>query len=515
MSIADVSAMPVREVLEWTRGLAPEQGEVSARILPELASRLAQIERLGAGYLTLDRATNTLSTGEAQRIRLAAELASNLQGVCYVLDEPTVGLHPRDTEAMIQALTDLRDRGNTVVVVEHEERLIRSADHVIDMGPGSGPNGGRVTAQGTVGEVSGCAESVTGRLLLQEPARKPPERRSLEDSGSLRIKRASLHNLLGVDVAIPLARLVCVTGVSGSGKSTLIRDVLRAGLEARLQGRHLPQVLGDLQGWEEVARVREVDESPIGRTPRSVPATYVGIMAPLRRIFARTPEARARGFTPARFSFNVPGGRCESCKGHGRHKVEMPLLPVVYLECEACGGGRYNQETLEARFKGMSIAEVLDLGVDQALEAFANFPQVAAPLEFLSAIGLGYLKLGQPSPTLSGGEAQRIKLAAEMARSTSKRSLFILDEPTTGLHMADVARLLGVLQQLVQRGDSVVAIEHDLDVAAAADWVIDMGPEGGSGGGRVVARGKPEEVAAAGASWTGRYLRSYLQGAGR
>jgi excinuclease ABC subunit A len=362
-----------------------------------------------------------------------------------------------------------------------------------------------------VREIADCAESVTGRWLREESVRELSEKRPLGECERLRITGARLHNLQGVDAEIPLARFVCVTGVSGSGKSTLVREVLRSGLEARLRGRGLPPVLEDLQGWEGVSRVREVDESPIGRTPRSVPATYVGIMDPVRRLFARTPEARARGFTPGRFSFNVSGGRCESCKGHGRHKVEMPLLPVVYLECETCGGRRYNPETLEARFKGHSIADVLEMSVDEARDLFANFPAVSGALGLLSAIGLGYLQLGQPSPTLSGGEAQRIKLAAEMARPSAKRSLFILDEPTTGLHMADVSRLLDVLQQLVQRGDSVVAIEHDLDVAAAADCVIDMGPEGGAGGGRIVAAGSPREVAGSGSSWTGRYLRAYLE----
>ena len=510
-NIGNIARLPIREAKTWVRGLGQMRQEVSHRILPELVNRLTLLEDLGVGYLTLDRATAPLSTGEAQRIRITAELASNLRGVCYVLDEPTVGLHPRDTEALLKALSDLRDRGNTVVVVEHEEPVIRSADWVVDIGPGAGQNGGRVVSTGSPAALQRSRNSLTG-LWLRGSGQAPQwARHPLEGAERLKAAGASLHNLKDVTVEIPLGRLVAVTGVSGSGKSTLIRDVIYRALKARLSGRPLPPVLRELTGWEKIQHAREVDESPIGRTPRSVPATYVGIMDSLRDLFAQTPDARARGYRSSRFSFNVGGGRCERCEGHGQHKVVMPLLPVVYTPCDSCGGGRYNPDTLAVTFKGRSISDVLRMTVDEALVLFEALPHLVRPLKFLSEIGLGYLRLGQPSPTLSGGEAQRTKLAAEMANGGSGRSFYVLDEPTTGLHMADVAKLLSVLQRLVARGDTVVVIEHDLDVVSAADCIIDLGPEGGEEGGQVVAWGPPEEVARSKQSKTARYLREYFR----
>jgi excinuclease ABC subunit A len=483
---------------------------VLERVMPELAGRLDFLAQLGLGYLTLDRGTDTLSTGEAQRIRIAAALASNLRGVCYVLDEPTVGLHARDSEALARALLRLRDRGNTVVVVEHDERLIASADHVVDLGPGAGPHGGRVVAQGPPAAVARVEESATGRWLAGRGERAEWPRRPLRPAPRLAVSGARLHNVRGLRVQVPLERLVCVTGVSGSGKSTLVRDVLFRAVKARLQGRRLPPVLSELRGWERVDRVLEVDESPIGRTPRSVPATYVGVMDGIRALFAATPDARALGYGPGRFSFNVARGRCQRCEGQGRLRVTMSLLPDVYVDCESCHGRRYNHDTQAVRFKGKSIAEVLAMTVEEARELFSAFGPIRRPLEFLSEIGLGYLPLGQPSPTLSGGEAQRIKLAAELASPGPGRSLYVLDEPTTGLHMADVAKLVGALQRLVDRGDSVVVIEHNLDVIAAADCVIDLGPEGGAAGGTLVAWGPPEEVASVRESRTAPYLADTL-----
>ncbi len=511
LNIAEVARMPIRETLAWVQGLAPGREEVRQRIVPELENRLRFLDELGVGYLTLDRAANTLATGEAQRIRIAAELASNLRGVCYVLDEPTVGLHPRDVQALLKAFRGLKEHGNTVVVVEHQATVIRAADHVIDLGPGAGPHGGRVVAQGSPEAIARAKQSATGRWLRGEARGPVWAKRPLENAPRLTVAGARLHNLQNLTVEIPLGRLVCVTGVSGAGKSTLVRHVVFRALKARLARQELPPWLADLRGWEALRHVKEVDESPIGRTPRSVPATYIGVMTAIRSIFARTPEARARGYSAGRFSFNVAGGRCPRCQGHGHHKVEMPLLPVVFVPCEACGGSRYNPDTLAVTLKGKSIAEVLDLTVEEALALFAAFPQVARPLKFLVDIGLGYLKLGQPSPTLSGGEAQRTKLAAELATEPAGRTFYILDEPTTGLHMADVARLISVLQRLVDRGDTVVVIEHDLDVMAAADCVIDLGPEGGREGGRLVAWGSPEEVARCEESRTARFLREHLE----
>ncbi len=511
--IGDIAALTVREARAWLRGLEIGQTiEVTERVLPELASRLALFDDLGLGYLTLDRATDTLSTGEGQRVRVVAQLAGTLGGVCYVLDEPTVGLHPRDAEALLRALFGLRDQGNTVVVVEHDESVIRSADHVIDLGPGAGPDGGRVVAAGSPAAVARAPGSVTGLWLRGAGERPRWPRRPLAGAPQLSVKGARLHNLRGLDVGLPLGRLVCVTGPSGSGKSTLMRDVVYGALKARLAGERLPPLLQDLQGWQGVvARVLEVDESPIGRTPRSVPATYVGAMDGIRDLFATSPDARARGYRGGRFSFNVKGGRCEKCEGQGRLRVTMSLLPEVYIPCESCAGRRYNADTLAVTLRGKSISDVLSMTVDEAREFLFPFPALRRPLVFLSEIGLGYLQLGQASPTLSGGEAQRIKLAAELAAPGLGRSVYLLDEPTTGLHMADVAKLVGALHRLVDRGDTVIVIEHNLDVVAAADCVVDLGPEGGAEGGRVVAWGPPEEVARTKGSRTAPHLRRFLR----
>jgi excinuclease ABC subunit A len=510
-TIGDVSSLTVREAQGWLRAFEDAvPPEVRERVWPELTTRLELLDRLGLGYLTLDRSADTLSTGEAQRIRIVAALASNLRGVCYVLDEPTVGLHPRDDEALTNALLGLRDRGNTVIVVEHEESLIRKADHVIDLGPGAGPHGGRVVAEGPPARVAQAKGSVTGLWLAGRATRPPWPRRNLEDTARLTVVGASLHNLRGLTVDVPLGRLTCVTGVSGSGKSTLVRDVLFRALKTRLAGRKLPDVLRELRGTKGLGRALEVDESPIGRTPRSVPATYVGIMDPIRQLFAATPDARALGYGPGRFSFNVAGGRCERCEGQGRLRVTMALLPEVYVPCEACRGRRYNADTLAVRFKQKSIGDVLEMTVEEALAFFQSVPSVRRPLAFLEEIGLSYLQLGQPSPTLSGGEAQRIKIAAELASPGFGPSVFVLDEPTTGLHMADVARLVGALQRLVDRGDTVVVIEHNLDMIAASDCVIDLGPEGGAAGGQVVAWSRPEDVVRVKKSETARYLKGVL-----
>ena len=535
-SIAQLTHLPAAKFAAVLRKLELKgrEIEIARDLVAELSARTAFLCDVGLGYLQLDRPAPTLSGGEAQRIRLAAQLGSNLQGVCYVLDEPTIGLHPRDNAVLLDTLDRLRSKGNTLVVVEHDEETIRRADHVIDLGPGAGTRGGRVVAQGTAAELARLADSPTGRCLAMPLRHSSARRRPVgRDSSFLRIADASLHNLQGVDARFPLGRLTVVTGVSGSGKSSLARDVLLGNLR-RLVGRSTragalrgapPPVAGcgSIEGWQTISRVLEVDQTPIGKTPRSCPATYIGFWDSIRRLYAETTEARIRGFTASRFSFNTAGGRCEACEGQGMQRIEMSFLPDVQVLCDVRGGRRFNRETLSILFRGKSIGETLALGVDEAVVSFAAHRSIHHPVQLLADVGLGYLSLGQPSPTLSGGESQRIKLVAELAKTrtdsvgldTARRegqhTLYVLDEPTVGLHMADVEKLIHVLQRLVDAGNTVVVIEHNLDVMAEADWIVDLGPEGGSGGGRLVAEGDPDTVARrATKSHTARILGRFL-----
>jgi len=466
---------------------------------------------VGLNYLSLDRSADTLSGGEAQRIRLASQIGSGLTGVMYVLDEPSIGLHQRDNDRLIGTLRHLRDLGNSVLVVEHDEDAIRAADHVIDMGPGAGVHGGQVIAQGTAAEVAANPESLTGKYLAQVLRIAVPEQRR-EPLAGLRILNARGNNLKGVTVDIPVGVMTCVTGVSGSGKSTLVNDTLYAAVARHLYNSHTePEAHDGIEGLDAFDKVINVDQSPIGRTPRSNPATYTGLFTPIRELFAEVPTARERGYGPGRFSFNVAGGRCEACQGDGVLKVEMHFLPDVYVPCDVCHGRRYNRETLEVQYKGKNITEVLEMTVEDAHAYFNAVPNLARKLQTLLDVGLGYIRLGQSATTLSGGEAQRVKLALELSKRDTGRTLYILDEPTTGLHFADIDLLLKVLHQLRDAGNTLVVIEHNLDVIKTADWLIDMGPEGGAGGGTVVAVGTPEQVAAAPASVTGRYLAPLLQ----
>ncbi|NLD69536.1 MAG: excinuclease ABC subunit A, partial [Limnobacter sp.] len=576
LSIAELTAMPVDDCLRWLRqlGFSGREQEIARDVLTEIRSRLEFLAAVGLGYLTLDRAAPTLSGGEAQRIRLAAQLGSNLQGVCYVLDEPTIGLHPHDNRILLDTLEALREKGNTLLVVEHDEDTIRRADHVIDIGPGAGRLGGRIIATGRHDELAKHPDSLTGRFLANPlphplvPPRPVPatgadsasiaEGRpssptvaiaSTEGAGAtsawLSLRGAHLHNLRHVNARIPLRRMTVVTGVSGSGKSTLARDVLLANVaalvHARNQRRPLPKPAGvdAIEGWEGITRVLEVDQTPIGKTPRSCPATYVGFWDAIRRLFADTSEARIRGWGPGRFSFNTAGGRCEACAGQGQQTIEMSFLPDVKVLCDVCRGSRFNRETLAVLLRGKSIGDVLAMDVDEALAFFAAHPAIARPLQLLQDVGLGYLTLGQPSPTLSGGEAQRIKLVTELAkvridgagdgdddprvlRARAKalaagrrlppppQTLYVLDEPTVGLHMADVEKLIRVLHRLVDAGNTLVVVEHNLDIWAEADWIVDLGPEGGAGGGRIVAAGPPAELAARGVTHTARALAGFL-----
>jgi excinuclease ABC subunit A len=510
--IEDFCALSARRALEWVEQieLSETDRHVARLILREITERLRFLENVGIGYLSMDRAAATLSGGEAQRIRLATQIGSSLVGVLYILDEPSIGLHQRDNSKLIATLERLRDLGNTVIVVEHDEQTMRAADHLVDLGPGAGEHGGRIVAQGTAKEVERVKESLTGQFLAGTRTIEVPKRRRTP-SGYLEIVGASEHNLRDIDVHVPLGVLTCVTGVSGSGKSTLVNDILYKAVANRLhRARRRPGAHRAIHGIDQLDKIIAVDQSPIGRTPRSNPATYTGLFDVIRDLFSKTQEARARGYKPGRFSFNVKGGRCEVCRGDGQIKIEMHFLPDVYVPCEQCHGKRYNRETLEVRFKGKSIADVLDMPVEEALQFFEHIPKVRRRLETLHAVGLGYVRLGQPATTLSGGEAQRVKLATELSKVATGRTLYVLDEPTTGLHFADVERLLDVLQRLVDAGNSVVVIEHNLDVIKSADRLIDMGPEGGEEGGMAIAVGTPEEVAAEPQSHTGQFLAELL-----
>ncbi|MEN6466722.1 MAG: excinuclease ABC subunit UvrA, partial [Syntrophaceae bacterium] len=515
--IGEIVSLPDAEALKLVGSMSfrGRDAEIADGIVKELLPRLKFLDQVGLGYLGLDRRGDTLSGGEAQRIRLAAQLGSNLRGICYILDEPTIGLHPRDNTVLISTLKELKERGNTILVVEHDEETIRSADHIIDLGPGAGPEGGRIIAQGSLPEIRKNPGSLTGAFLNGSRGRGAGSRMRVNGNGQwLELRNASRHNLKGVTARIPLGTLTCVTGVSGSGKSTLIKEELFPALRQALSG---PSSNGDspgigarLAGWQGLTRAVEIDHSPIGRTPRSTPATYVGILDEIRKLFSLVPEARMRGYGPGRFSFNVKGGRCETCAGQGMIKVEMNFLPDVYIECEECGGRRYNEETLDVRYRGKNIHDVLAMSFREGLDLFSSISSLKKPLELLNDIGLGYLTFGQSSPSLSGGEAQRIKLAKELAWGNG-RALYIMDEPTTGLHMADTERLLAVLQRLVDRGHTVVVIEHNLDIIRSADYIIDLGPEGGGAGGSIVAAGNPHEILKeASRSHTARYLKKYL-----
>jgi excinuclease ABC subunit A len=513
-SIADVTNLSIGDASQWLGALELGEREkaIADRVLREIQARLSFLVDVGLDYLSLDRPAATLAGGEAQRIRLATQIGSGLVGVLYVLDEPSIGLHQRDNTRLIETLVRLRDMGNTLIVVEHDEDTIKVADWVVDIGPGAGEHGGEIVVSGTVDDLLASETSLTGQYLSGRKQIAIPEaRRASEPGRELVVKGAREHNLKGVDVTFPLGCFVAVTGVSGSGKSTLVNDILYTTLANQLnRARHVPGRHRTITGLEQLDKVVHVDQSPIGRTPRSNPATYTGVYDHIRKLFAQTSEAKMRGYLPGRFSFNVKGGRCEACSGDGTIKIEMNFLPDVYVPCEVCKGARYNRETLEVHYKGRTIAEVLDMPIEEAADFFAAIPPIARHLTTLTDVGLGYVRLGQPAPTLSGGEAQRVKLASELQKRSTGRTIYVLDEPTTGLHFEDIRKLLLVLQGLVDKGNSVVVIEHNLDVIKSADWIIDMGPEGGFGGGTVVAEGPPEFVATVPASHTGRYLAKVL-----
>lgn len=515
LNIMDICTLGVEDALDLFENklkLTEQEAFIATQIMKEIKSRLGFMNNVGLSYLELSRAANTLSGGEAQRIRLATQIGSGLQGVLYVLDEPSIGLHQRDNDRLIATLKHLRDLGNTVLVVEHDEDTIRHADYLLDIGPGAGVNGGNVVAQGTPDEVANDANSITGRYLSgAEKIAIPKKRRQVKADRALVIKGARENNLKNIDVTLPLGVMTVVSGVSGSGKSTLVNDILAKELSARLHRAHeVPGSHDNIEGIEHLDKVIVIDQSAIGRTPRSNPATYTGVFTAIRELFAGTPEANIRGYKAGRFSFNVKGGRCENCQGDGVIKIEMHFLPDVYVTCDVCKGKRYNREALEIKYKDATISDVLEMTVEQAASFFENIPAIARKLDTLVDVGLGYIRLGQPATTFSGGEAQRIKLASELSRRSTGKTLYILDEPTTGLHSADVNRLLGILQKLVEGGNSMVIIEHNLDVIKTADHIIDMGPEGGLGGGSVVASGTPEEITKVAESFTGKYLKPLL-----
>jgi excinuclease ABC subunit A len=513
-SVPEVSSLSVARAIEFfgTLTLAGWRGEIAVKIVKEIGDRLGFLGNVGLGYLTLDRSADTLSGGEAQRIRLASQIGSGLVGVMYILDEPSIGLHQRDNQRLLDTLVNLRDLGNTVIVVEHDEDAIRQADYVVDLGPGAGVHGGQIVAQGTAAEVIAHPDSITGQYLSgRKRIEIPKSRRTADPKRMLRVSGATANNLKNVTAEFPLGLMTCVTGVSGSGKSTLVNDTLFRGVATSFNHASAGTAHFDrIEGLEFIDRVIEIDQSPIGRTPRSNPATYTGLFAPIRDIFASVPESRARGYEAGRFSFNVKGGRCEACQGDGVIKVEMHFLADVYVPCDVCKGKRYNRETLEIRFKGKNIQEILDMTVEDALPFFSAVPTVQPKLQTLLDVGLSYVRLGQSATTLSGGEAQRVKLSKELSKRATGRTLYILDEPTTGLHFADIAQLLAVLHRLRDEGNTIIVIEHNLDVIKTADWVIDLGPEAGDGGGKIIAVGTPEQIAANKASYTGHYLKTTL-----
>lgn len=513
-NIDEVTRMTIRQADDFFTQLTltPREAKIAAQILKEIHARLHFLLDVGLDYLTLSRSAGTLSGGEAQRIRLATQIGSGLQGVLYVLDEPSIGLHQRDNNRLLATLKHLRDLGNTLIVVEHDEDTMYAADHIIDIGPGAGANGGRVVAEGTAEEIKKNPDSITGAYLSRRKFIPVPAKRRPGNGKFIEVVGAAENNLKDLTVKFPLGTLTLVTGVSGSGKSTLVNEILYKGIASRLyHAKGKPGKHKKIKGLENIDKIIDIDQQPIGRTPRSNPATYTGVFDAIRELFSQTSEARMRGYKAGRFSFNVKGGRCEACKGDGILKIEMHFLPDVYVPCEVCKGARYNRETLEVRYKGKNISEVLDMTIDEAVEFFANVPRIARKLQIIQDVGLGYIKLGQPATTLSGGEAQRVKLATELSRRSTGKTLYILDEPTTGLHTADIHKLLDILQRLVAGGDTVVVIEHNLDVIKTADYIIDLGPEGGDKGGTVVATGRPEDIVKVPASYTGKFLRPLLE----
>ena len=513
-NIGEVSALSISDSLEFFKNikLSAQKNEIAKPILKEIIDRLTFMKNVGVEYLTLSRSARTLSGGEAQRIRLATQIGSNLSGVMYVLDEPSIGLHQRDNDRLIESLKAMRDLGNTLIVVEHDEDTMRAADYIVDIGPGAGENGGQVMAAGTPKQVMRSRKSLTGQYLSGKKFIPVPQERRIGNGKKITITGAAENNLKDITVDFPLGEFICVTGVSGSGKSTLVNMILKRVLAQKLNNNSAkPGKYKSISGVENIEKVINIDQSPIGRTPRSNPATYTGVFDDIRELFAQTNQAKMRGYTKGRFSFNVKGGRCEACRGDGIIKIEMNFLPDVYVPCEVCHGTRYNSETLEVEYKGKNIAEVLNMTVSEALDFFSAIPKIKRKLQTMEDVGLGYVHLGQPATTLSGGEAQRMKLAAELHRQSHGKSFYILDEPTTGLHMDDIKRLLAVLQRLVDAGNTVLVIEHDLDVVKSADWLIDLGPEGGAGGGNVVATGTPEQVAEVKGSYTGKYLKEMLE----
>ena len=513
-NIDEVTRMTIREADDFFTQLTltPREMKIAAQILKEIHARLHFLLDVGLDYLTLSRSAGTLSGGEAQRIRLATQIGSGLQGVLYVLDEPSIGLHQRDNNRLLATLKHLRDLGNTLIVVEHDEDTMYAADHIIDIGPGAGANGGRIVAEGTAEEIKKNPDSITGAYLSRRKFIPVPAKRRPGNGKFIEVVGAAENNLKDLTVKFPLGTLTLVTGVSGSGKSTLVNEILYKGIASRLyHAKGKPGKHKKIKGLENIDKIIDIDQQPIGRTPRSNPATYTGVFDAIRELFSQTSEARMRGYKAGRFSFNVKGGRCEACKGDGILKIEMHFLPDVYVPCEVCKGARYNRETLEVRYKGKNISEVLDMTIDEAVEFFANVPRIARKLQIIQDVGLGYIKLGQPATTLSGGEAQRVKLATELSRRSTGKTLYILDEPTTGLHTADIHKLLDILQRLVAGGDTVVVIEHNLDVIKTADYIIDLGPEGGDKGGTIVATGRPEDIVKVPASYTGKFLRPLLE----